>query len=112
MFTLGFYSLKQTRMCFTLLRLGKPGVGNLLNEWATSSPNKVPAGRHHSSGPKEKSFCQIFRPFFRRIDGKDKKKSSPEIRPFFGRIDEEMGIISAAYWCITIIEKEKRSRAR
>ena len=50
----------------------------------STGPNNVPAGRHHSSGPKEKGLRQTFRPFFGRIDGEDQKqkRSSPEIQAF------------------------------
>ena len=40
----------------------------------STGPNNVPAGRHHSSGPKEKGLPQTFRPFFGRIDGRPKEK--------------------------------------
>ena len=63
-------------------------VGNLLNQWATSSPNNVPAGRHHSSGPKKKGPRQNFRPFFGRIDGEDQKAKGfrQNFRSFFSRL--------------------------
>ena len=40
----------------------------------SNGPNNVPAGRHHSSGPKEKGLPQTFRPFFGQIDGRPKEK--------------------------------------
>ena len=62
-------------------------------ELATFCPNKVPAGRHHSSEPKEKDLCQKFRLFFGRIDGKKQKKRKKGLcqicRPFFGRVNGE-----------------------
>ena len=107
----------------------KPGVGNLLNLWATFSPNKVPAGCH-SSGPKEKSLRQKFRPFFGRIDGEDQQKVfAKNSGPFSAKLKakikkekdklmakttkkdfcHEMKIISAVYCCISIIEKRLRA---
>ena len=101
-----FKNLRARRICFeiritritvgwpggkaTFFELIKSGVGNLLNWWATFSSNKVPAGRHHSSGPKEKGLRPKFRPFFGRIDGEDRKKClRQKFRRFFERIGDE-----------------------
>ena len=50
--------------------------GNASTYNLSTGPNNVPAGRHHSSGPKEKGLRQTFKPFFGRIDGRPKKKKA------------------------------------
>ena len=77
----------------------------------STGPNNVPAGRLHSSGPKEKGLRQIFRPFFGRIDGRPKKKKGESVAKTTKKgFRQEMRIISEIYCCISIIEK-KRSPA-
>ena len=47
---------------------------------------------------KKKGLRQKFRRFFGLIDGEDQQKG----------LRQEMRIILAVYWCISIIEKEKK----
>ena len=74
----------------------------------STGPNNVPAGRHHSSGPKEKGLRQTFRPFFGQIDRRPKKKKGESVAKTTKKgFRQEMRIISAIYCCISIIEKKK-----
>ena len=98
------------------------GVGNLLNLWATFSPNNVSADRHHSSGLKEKGLSQKFRPFFRQIDSEDQKKKifARNSGPFSDKsvmkttkkiFHQGIRIILAVYCCISL-KKEKKVAGR
>ena len=66
---------------------------------ATSSLIKIPTSSHHSSGPKKELSLTEIQAFCGRINGEGQKKKG---------LRHEMRIISAVYWCISILEKEKK----
>ena len=80
------------------------GVENLLNLWATSSSNKVPADHHHSSGSK-KSLRKKFGPSFSRIDGDDQKK-------VFARDENHFGGFIGAYLSLKMQKVPSRARIK
>ena len=88
-----------------MLLASKSGVGNFFTKWATSSPNKVSAGRHHSSGSKKDNLCQKSKPFSAELMAKTKKVKEKGLR-------REMRINSAVCWCISITKKKVAGRVK